>query len=128
MSPWPVNPAKAPPSPFACPPKVRDPAKELDDKPALPLDQLPKEGNTVLVVDDDPSARDLLKRFLNKEGFHVECAANGQEALASVKRIRPTVITLDVMMPGMDGWAVLSKLKEDPLAGGHTGHHAHDCG
>jgi len=69
----------------------------------------------VLVVDDDPSARELLKRFLNKEGFHVECAANGPEALLSMKRIRPTVITLDVMMPGMDGWAVLSKLKEDPL-------------
>jgi signal transduction histidine kinase/CheY-like chemotaxis protein len=98
------------------PAEVRDPAKELDEKPALLLDQLPKEGNTVLVVDDDPSARELLKRFLNKEGFHVECAANGQEALALVKRIRPTVITLDVMMPGMDGWSVLSKLKEDPLA------------
>jgi CheY-like chemotaxis protein len=98
------------------PAEVHDSAKELDEKPALPLDQLPKEGNTVLVVDDDPSARDLLKRFLNKEGFHVECAANGQEALALVKRIRPTVITLDVMMPGMDGWSVLSKLKEDPTA------------
>jgi len=68
----------------------------------------------VFVVDDDPSARDLLKRFLNKEGFHVECAANGPEALANVKRLRPTVITLDVMMPGMDGWSVLTKLKEDP--------------
>jgi signal transduction histidine kinase/CheY-like chemotaxis protein len=98
------------------PAEVRDPATELEEQPALLLDQLPQEGNTVLVVDDDPSARDLLKRFLNKEGFHVECAANGQEALALVKRIRPTVITLDVMMPGMDGWSVLSKLKEDPLA------------
>ena len=68
----------------------------------------------MLVVDDDPAARDLLKRFLNKEGFHVECAANGPEALAFVKHTRPTVITLDVMMPGMDGWAVLSRLKEDP--------------
>src|SRR6267143_1903474 len=97
------------------PSEVLDIATEFEAKPTLPLDQLPKEGNTVLVVDDDPSARELLKRFLNKEGFHVECAANGQDALLSMKRIRPTVITLDVMMPGMDGWAVLSKLKEDPL-------------
>src|ERR1019366_8534720 len=96
------------------PSEVQEPRLEPDEKPALPLDQLPKEGNTVLVVDDDPSARDLLKRFLNKQGFHVECAANGPEALAMVKGVRPTVITLDVMMPGMDGWCVLTKLKEDP--------------
>jgi signal transduction histidine kinase/DNA-binding response OmpR family regulator len=95
------------------PAEVRDATKEPDEKPALPLDQLPKEGNTVLVVDDDPSARDLLKRFLNREGFHVECAANGMEALTQAKLVRPTVITLDVMMPGIDGWAVLSKLKDD---------------
>ena len=52
---------------------------------------------------------------MNKEGFHVECAANGPEAITAAKRLRPKVITLDVMMPGMDGWAVLTKLKEDPL-------------
>ncbi len=96
------------------PAEIREPGKEPDEKPVPALDRLPKEGNTVFVVDDDPSARDLLKRFLNKEGFHVECAANGAEALANVKRLRPTVITLDVMMPGMDGWSVLTKLKEDP--------------
>jgi signal transduction histidine kinase/CheY-like chemotaxis protein len=96
------------------PAEVRDPAKELDTERLRAPDQLPKD-NAVLVVDDDPAARDLLKRFLNKEGFHVECAANGPEAIAAAKRIRPKAITLDVMMPGMDGWAVLTKLKEDPL-------------
>lgn len=96
------------------PADVRDAARELDTE-RLALDRLPREGNTVLVVDDDPSARDLLKRFLNKEGFHVECAANGPDAINTAKNIRPKVITLDVMMPGMDGWAVLTKLKEDPL-------------
>ena len=95
------------------PAEVRDPAKESDIEP-LTGDRLPKD-NTVLVVDDDVSARDLLKRFLNKEGFHVECAASGPEAINAAKNIRPKVITLDVMMPGMDGWAVLTKLKEDPL-------------
>jgi hypothetical protein len=95
------------------PSEVQEPRAEPDGKPAHQVD-LPREGNTVLVVDDDPSARDLLKRFLNKQGLYVECAANGPEALAMVKTLRPAVITLDVMMPGMDGWAVLSKLKEDP--------------
>ena len=96
------------------PAEVRDPAKDAEEKSPLAPDQLPAEGNTVLVVDDDPSARDLLQRFLNREGFHVECASNGPEALALVKHLRPTVITLDVMMPGMDGWSVLTKLKENP--------------
>jgi signal transduction histidine kinase/CheY-like chemotaxis protein len=95
------------------PSQVQEPRAEPDEKTADLLD-LPQEGNTVLVVDDDPSARDLLKRFLNKQGLYVECAANGQEALDMVKRLHPTVITLDVMMPGMDGWAVLARLKEDP--------------
>ena len=96
------------------PAEVRDAAKEGDTEP-LAFDRLPKNGNTVLVVDDDPSARDLLRRFLNKEGFHVECAANGPEALSAARKFRPRAITLDVMMPGMDGWAVLTKLKEEPL-------------
>jgi len=100
------------------PSDVREPGEEPDEKPALPANQLAKKADTVMVVDDDPSARDLLKRFLNKQGFHVECAANGPEALALVKRVRPKVITLDVMMPGMDGWSVLSKLKEDPETSG----------
>lgn len=100
------------------PAEVRDPAVEKEDKSPAAPDELPAEGNTVLVVDDDPSARELLQRFLNKEGFHVECAANGPEALALVKHLRPTVITLDVMMPGMDGWSVLVKLKENPATAG----------
>jgi DNA-binding response OmpR family regulator len=95
------------------PAEARD-AKQTDAEP-IAFDRLPKEGNTVLVVDDDPSARDLLRRFLNKEGFHVECAANGPEAISAAKNVRPKAITLDVMMPGMDGWAVLTKLKEEPL-------------
>jgi signal transduction histidine kinase/CheY-like chemotaxis protein len=97
------------------PSEVQEPRPEAEEKPAPALDQLPKEDNTVLVVDDDPAARDLLKRFLNKQGFHVECAANGPEALVLAREIHPKVITLDVMMPGMDGWAVLTKLKEDPV-------------
>src|SRR5207247_10026385 len=67
----------------------------------------------VLVVDDDPTVRDLLQRFLTKEGFRVETAANGQQGLERARKLKPDAITLDVMMPGMDGWAVLTALKAD---------------
>jgi PAS domain S-box-containing protein len=70
-------------------------------------------AGTVLVVDDDPAARNLLGRFLGKEGFRVEEAADGEDALRRARSVRPDVITLDVLMPGMDGWAVLAALKAD---------------
>jgi signal transduction histidine kinase/DNA-binding response OmpR family regulator len=68
----------------------------------------------VLVIDDDPSARDLMSRGLGKEGFQVFTAASGEEGIRLAKEVRPDVITLDVLMPGMDGWAVLRALKSDP--------------
>jgi signal transduction histidine kinase/DNA-binding response OmpR family regulator len=70
--------------------------------------------STVLVIDDDPAARDLLQRTLAREGFHVEAVSDGRLALELAKQLRPAVITLDVMMPGLDGWAVLNALKADP--------------
>ncbi|MCB1061596.1 MAG: response regulator [Verrucomicrobiae bacterium] len=69
---------------------------------------------SVLVIDDDEAIRDLMSRSLSKAGFHVETAGNGTVGLEMAKKLRPSVITLDVMMPGMDGWAVLSQLKIDP--------------
>ncbi len=69
------------------------------------------EVGTVLVVDDEPSVRELMHRFLSKEGFRVVTAAGGEDGLRLARSLRPDVITLDVMMPGMDGWAVLSALK-----------------
>ena len=69
---------------------------------------------TVLVIDDDPASRDLVTRFLGEEGFRVETAADGEEGLLRARQVRPVVITLDVVMPGKDGWAVLSALKADP--------------
>ena len=71
-------------------------------------------AGTVLVVDDDEAARNLLVRFLSHEGFRVEEAADGDAALRRARAARPHVITLDVLMPGMDGWAVLTALKADP--------------
>ena len=70
-------------------------------------------GATVLVIDDEAAVRDLMQRFLVKEGFRVAVAASGEEGLRRARELRPAVITLDVMMPGMDGWAVLTALKAD---------------
>ncbi len=75
---------------------------------------LPAEGGaTVLVIDDDATVRDLLMRLLERENFHVLTAETGAEGLRLAREHRPRVITLDVMMPGMDGWAVLTALKAD---------------
>ena len=68
----------------------------------------------VLVIDDDQDTRDLMTRCLSKEGFRVHSSASGEEGLQLAKELRPDAITLDVMMPSMDGWAVLSALKADP--------------
>ena len=69
------------------------------------------DGKIVLVIDDDENVRDLMRRSLGREGYRVETASGGAAGLESAERLRPAVITLDVMMPGMDGWAVLSALK-----------------
>ena len=71
-------------------------------------------GGTALVVDDDPAARELLETFFKKEGFAVSVATTGPEGLRLARALRPSIITLDVMMPGMDGWAVLTQLKAEP--------------
>ena len=70
-------------------------------------------SNTILVIDDDTAVHDLLGRFLSKEGFWVESANNGEDGLQKVRSLQPNAIILDVMMPGMDGWTVLSTLKSD---------------
>ena len=68
----------------------------------------------VLVVDDDPSQRELLTRFLEREGFAVQTASDGQTGLVLAQKMKPHAILLDVLMPQMDGWSVLSSLKADP--------------
>jgi signal transduction histidine kinase/DNA-binding response OmpR family regulator len=71
-------------------------------------------ASKVLVIDDDPTVHDLMSRYLQREGFNVVVAPGGKEGLRMVKEVKPDVITLDVMMAEMDGWAVLSSLKADP--------------
>jgi PAS domain S-box-containing protein len=71
-------------------------------------------AGTVLVIDDDATARDLVARFLEKQGLEVIGAADGAAGLKAARERHPDVITLDVVMPGQDGWAVLAALKSDP--------------
>jgi len=81
---------------------------------AAPSEPAPLAGiGTVLVIDDEAAVRDLMQRFLTKEGFRVVTASSGEEGLQRARELRPDAITLDVMMPGLDGWAVLSALKAD---------------
>jgi adenylate cyclase len=68
----------------------------------------------ILVIDDDATARELIADHLKAEGFSVVTAAGGVEGLKLAKDLRPTAITLDVMMPDLDGWSVLAALRQDP--------------
>ena len=81
-----------------------------------PVAVTPEPGaeRTVLVIDDDPNALDLLGRTLQGAGVRVLTASDGREALRLARSLHPVAITLDAMMPGMDGWEVLRELKADP--------------
>jgi signal transduction histidine kinase/CheY-like chemotaxis protein len=79
-------------------------------RPAPP----PRATRTVLVIDDDQTVRELMERFLVREGFPVVTAANGVDGLRRAREVRPAAITLDVLMPDLDGWTVLAALKGDP--------------
>ncbi|MDT8369244.1 MAG: response regulator [Longimicrobiales bacterium] len=69
------------------------------------------DGPLVLVIDDDEDARDLVRRYLEREGYRVATASDGDTGSRMARELHPAAITLDVLMPGMDGWAVLSELK-----------------
>ena len=96
----------------AAPAEAVPPPAAAEIVAALPAPPAGPVRGTVLVVDDDPAAGDLLERTLSKEGFRVVRASGGEQGLRLARELRPDVITLDVMMPGMDGWAVLRALKQ----------------
>jgi CheY-like chemotaxis protein len=74
---------------------------------------------TILVVDDNSDNVEILRAFLTSRGFSVEAAADGRSALARMEEIKPDLVLLDVMMPGMDGWEVCRVIKQHPSLG-HT--------
>ncbi|MFD2170412.1 MHYT domain-containing protein [Tumebacillus lipolyticus] len=69
---------------------------------------------SILLIDDEPFNQQLMRRYLAKEGWTMAFANSGQEGLLLAKKLRPKVICLDILMPSMDGWSVLSALKNDP--------------
>jgi CheY-like chemotaxis protein len=83
--------------------------------PPAPAFGLPRPpGDTVLVIEDQKDARESLRRFLALKGFRAEGADSAEEGLRLARELQPLAITLDLVMPGMDGWDVLSALKADP--------------
>jgi PAS domain S-box-containing protein len=88
-------------------------AKTFPDHLPSTLERVHKEKPLVLVVDDEQSARELLTRSLELEGCEVKAARDGKEGLKMAADLSPDLITLDIMMPGMDGWTVLREIKAD---------------
>jgi CheY-like chemotaxis protein len=73
------------------------------------------KSHSILVVDDDPEIVTLLSTRLGKRGYKISTASDGTQALAIVKRDKPDLVLLDVMMPGKSGWEVARMLKQDPV-------------
>ncbi|EQD48378.1 Response regulator receiver protein, partial [mine drainage metagenome] len=86
----------------------------VSERPAARETAIHGDGPLILIIEDDPRAEALLRHTLEPSGFRVEAARNGEEALVKVKALGPAAITLDVILPGIDGWGVLQVLKSDP--------------
>ncbi|MBH5318803.1 response regulator [Paenibacillus sp. GSMTC-2017] len=71
------------------------------------------EARTILIIDDDPAMLRLMQHYLGNEEWNVQLAESGQEGIRLAKKLKPSIIALDVLMPGMDGWNVLATLKND---------------
>lgn len=89
------------------------PAKE--EAEVLETPRAPSGGEaTVLIIDDDPSARETAFRYLSRLGWSVSTANDGMAGLEMIRRLRPSAVVLDILMPGMNGWEVLAAIKSDP--------------
>lgn len=71
------------------------------------------EKNSILVIDDDRNILAIIEMYLRKAGYEVICVERGDEALQAFRRAQPALVVLDVMLPGMDGWEVLDKLRQE---------------
>lgn len=74
-----------------------------------------EEKKTILIIEDDKFLRDLIAQKLTKEGFGTAEAVDGEHGLKKVKEVRPDLVLLDLILPGIDGFEVLAKIKEDPV-------------
>ena len=79
-----------------------------------PEESIPEGKRVVLAIDDDPQVISLYERYLNPQGYHVVALTNPLKAKERILELKPFAVTLDIMMPNLDGWAVLTDLKSDP--------------
>ena len=97
---------------------VKPPASPSQSADAQQAPSHSQEAGSILVVDDEPQIRNLLRKFLSARGYQVRVASDGQQALAFVDKKTPDLIVLDVNMPGMNGIEVLKQLRAKNYAGG----------
>ncbi len=97
---------------------VKPPASSSQSTDAQKAPSHSQKAGSILVVDDEPQIRDLLRKFLSARGYQVRVATDGQQALALVDQKSPDIIVLDVNMPGMNGIEVLKRLRAKNYAGG----------
>jgi len=79
-----------------------------------PTEEVPEGEKIVLAIDDDPQVISLYERYLNPQGYHVIPLTDPSKAKERIKELNPFAVTLDIMMPNIDGWTVLTELKSDP--------------
>jgi signal transduction histidine kinase/CheY-like chemotaxis protein len=92
-----------------------DARAESAERPSLPVPvETEPIGPSILVIEDDPGAVRLLRAYLEGEGYRVEVATDGETGIAAAQAHAPDAIILDVLLPGIDGWEVLRRLKGDP--------------
>jgi signal transduction histidine kinase/CheY-like chemotaxis protein len=99
---------------FALPARI---ARQTEAVPGLATDtpvRPERQGPLVLVVEDDPQAAELLRLYLEGAGYGVEVAQDGEEAFDKARSLRPVLITLDLLLPKIDGWDLLVRLKAEP--------------
>lgn len=90
------------------------PAQEAPPSATRPTADSERSRVHVLLIDDEPVNGQLMKRYLDQEGWTLAVAENGAEGLRLAGELHPDVICLDILMPGMDGWSVLQAIKSDP--------------
>jgi two-component system sensor histidine kinase BarA len=89
-------------------------SRPTDSGPSTKRQGAQANSASILLVDDDPAFLDVLGRTLEQAGFEVHTARNAREALTLLRALHPLAVTLDLKMPGADGWSVLHHIKEDP--------------
>jgi CheY-like chemotaxis protein len=95
---------------YVVPPPLEEPTVPRKEQPPDPSDR-----PLVLVVEDDDHIATVLRTYLENDGYRVELARDGQEAVVSAREMRPFAITLDISLPKLDGWSVLNALKREPI-------------